>query len=175
MDWVVDWVAASAIATSITAFVTVVYTIMFGQAVFAAFKQLSELKKSGRFQATLAVFKELKARDFIEDRRYIYDNLPENTAGIEAVQLKSHFRNVEVALTAFERVGYLLREKHIDAEPILENYWASVWRCWKKSKNLIAWAREQRGQQDYFRNFEYLFSLSEEYRIKNKYEEPKFY
>ncbi|OGZ69964.1 MAG: hypothetical protein A3F47_02355 [Candidatus Staskawiczbacteria bacterium RIFCSPHIGHO2_12_FULL_38_11] len=92
---------------------------MLGHALIVALKQLEELEKSGRFQATIAVFRELKAPDFVEDRRYIYDNLPENTEDIEAVQLKSHFLNVEAALTAFDRVGYLLREKHIDAEPII--------------------------------------------------------
>lgn len=167
-----DWNALTAISTAFYAATfasTVVLTII------VALRQLKALEKSGRFQATLAVFRELKTRDFIENRRYIYDNLPENTEDIEAVQLKSHFINAEGALTAFDRVGYLLREGHIDAEPILENYWASVWRCWKRSKNLIVWAREQRGQKDYFGNFEYLFNLSESYRIENRYEEPKFY
>lgn len=124
-----DWVAVAAIATIVTAITTVFYTTMFGHALIVALKQLKELEKSGRLQATLATFRELKARDFIADRRYIYDNLPENIEGIEAIQLKSHFLNIEAALTAFDHVGYLLRENHIDAEPILENYWASVWRC----------------------------------------------
>ncbi len=159
----------------VTAIATALYSAMFFVALIVARRQLKELEKSGKLQATLTIFRELKTREFIEDRRYIYDNLPENTESIEAVQLKSYFLSVESALTAFDRVGYLMREEHIDAEAILENYWASVWRCWKKTKNLVIWAREQRGQKDYFRNFEYLFNLSEDYRVQKGYEEPKFY
>lgn len=163
-----DWNIVTAISTAL-------YAGMFAFAVIIALRQLDELKKRGRFQATLAVFRELKSKDFISERRYIYDFLPESIEGVEGSQLKDYFLEIEAALTAFDRVGYLLRENHIEKEPILENYWASVWRCWKKSKSLVAWVREKRTQKDYFRNFEYLFNLSEDYRVQHEYEEPKFY
>ena len=163
-----DWNALTAISTAS-------YAVLFVIALVIAWIQTSALIKNGKLQMVITIFTELKAQDFIDKRRYIYDDLPESTEGIEPSQLKAHFLKVEAALSAFDRVGYLLRERHIDAEPILENYWASVWRCWKKSKNLIAWAREQRGQKDYFGNFEHLFHLSENYRVQKGHGEPKFY
>ena len=170
-----DWNVIIAIAAVLTAISTTVYVVLFAIALRIALYQLIEFEKSRKLQATLAIFRELKTRDFIDNRRYIYDFLPEKIEGVESDQLKDYFLEIEVALAAFDRVGYLLRENHIDAEPILENYWASVWRCWKKSKNIIAWVREKRGQKDYFSNFEHLFHLSEDYRIQKGYEEPKFY
>lgn len=158
-----------------TCMATWLYLVLVTATLLYVRRQVKNQDKERKFQTVLAIFRELKTQDFIDNRRYIYDFLPANIEGIESNQLKDYFLEIEVALAAFDRVGYLLREKHIEREPIMENYWASVWRCWKKSKNVIGWIREQRGQKDYFCNFEYLFYLSEDYRVKNGYEEPKFY
>lgn len=164
MDWVM-------INTLINGF----YSFCFVVAVIIAGRQLILLTKTRKFEMILTIFRELKTKDFMAKRRYIYDNIPENIDGIDDNRLKKYLIRVETALTAFDRVGYLLRENHIDAKPIMDNYWASVWRCWKKTKNIIIWARQKREQEDYFINFEHLFSLAEEHRVQSEFEEPKFY
>lgn len=155
MDWVM-----------INTFVNGVYVILLAIGVMIAWYQLFLLRKTRKLEIVLTIFRELKTKDFMAKRRYIYDNIPENINGMDDNQLKKYLMRVETALTAFDRVGYLLRENHIDAKPIMDNYWASVWRCWKKSKNIIIWARQKREQEDYFINFEYLFSLAEEHAFK---------
>lgn len=163
-----DWIALAAVATSLNvSLLTIV--------VFLAYVRTRGLEKNRKFQIALTIFEELQTQGPIDTRKYIYDNLPENIEGVDSNQLKAHIHKAELALLAFDRIGYLVKEKHIDGTAVMENYWSSIWRCWKKSKNIINWAREQRGQKDYFKRFEYLFGLSEDHRVQNGYEEPKFY
>lgn len=151
------------------------YVILFATTFIIIKQQLITQMKAHDLQMVLTIFKELKTQDLISKRSYIYESFPENIEGIESSQLKAHIQKAETALDTFNRIGYLAYEGHIDVTPIMENYWSLIWRCWKKSKNLIIWARQQRGESEYFEYFEHLFDLSEAYRVKCEYEEPKFY
>lgn len=177
-----DWVAmsaisavATAIAAIITMFVTSAYVFLFAKTISIVSEQLKTQMKTHNLQMVLTIFKELKTQDLLIKRRYIYESFPESVEGIKGSQLKTHLQKAETALVAFNRIGYLACEGHIDVTPIMEIYWSLIWRCWQKSKNLINWAREQRGESQYFEYFEHLFELSESYRIENKLEQPKFY
>lgn len=138
-------------------------------------RQLEELVRKRKLQDVMTIFRELKAQNLIDMRRYILESFPESIEGIESSQLKTHLQKAELALEVFKRIGYLIKQGHIDAEPIMENYWSLIWRCWKKSKEIINWAREQRGELKYLESFKYLFDLAEAYRIENNLQEPKIY
>lgn len=166
-----DWATFAAV---ITAIATVFYSLSFIIGLVIAIVQIGEFQKSRKLQVVFAIFEELKSPNLIEQRRYLYEKFPENIEGIDEAQLKDHFKAVELALTSFSRIGYLLQERYIDAEPILKNHWALIWRCWRKSRDYVKWARKQRAQEDYFENFEQLHELAEEHRIKNGYPEPRF-
>lgn len=160
-----DWITPSAITTAVA---TGTYTLLFAFAVHIAYSQWKS-------QETLTIFKELQAKDLVDARRYIYENFPESLIGLEDNQIKDHFHKAEAAFLAYDRIGYLLYEDHVDEEHIMENYWSSIWRCWQRGKDLIELARKRRGEPDYLDNFEYLFELAEDYRVRNEYEEPKFW
>lgn len=169
-----DWTMVGAIAAVVGATAATVYTMSFLVAIWIAYTQLDRFEKGRKFQEVSVIFKELQTKELFEERGYIYKNFPENVEGIDKEQLKAHIQKAEIALNMFDRIGYLVQTGHIDAKPIMENHWFSIWRCWKKSKNIIIWAREQRGDT-YFDKFEYLFQLSEAYRIQKGYQEPKFF
>lgn len=166
---------STSIATWIYVFLMAVYVILVAVTLLLIREQLHTQKETQKFQATLAVFKEIQSQDLTNARRYIYESLPEIIEGIGSNQLKTHLQKIEIAIINLDRIGYLIQQGHIDREIIMETYWPSIWRCWKKSKNLINWIRELRGEKDAFGQFEYLFNLSESYRIQNELPEPKFY
>ncbi len=157
------------------AFATWTYVVLFVVSIMLLYFQLKGLNKDRRLQAVLVIFRELKAQNLIEMRRYILESFPENIEGIETSGLKAHIQKAELALEVFKRIGYLIDKGHIDAGPIMENYWSLIWRCWKKSKGIIEWAREQRGEPTYLDSFKYLFDLAEDYRVSNNLQEPKIY
>ena len=159
----------------VTAIATSIYTMLFFIAVRFAYVQTRGFEKNRKLQAALTIFKELQASELMEGRRYIYEQIPQDIKNIDVAQLKEHLQKVESSLIAFERIGYLVYEGHIDTEPIIVNYWPSIWRCWKKCATLIRWARTQRGEKVYFARFEDLFYRCEAYRAENEFEEPKFY
>ncbi|MBI2054160.1 MAG: hypothetical protein HYT36_02410 [Candidatus Staskawiczbacteria bacterium] len=159
----------------ITAVATSAYTLLFLAAIFIAYVQVALLIKNGNLQMIMTIFNELQTKELMDTRRYIYENLPENIKGIDKNQLILYVQKAEIVFIAFSRVGYLMQRGHIDEKPIIENYWYSIWKCWKKSKNLIIWAREQRGDQFYLSEFEFLFNISESYRIQNGHPEPKLF
>lgn len=138
-------------------------------------KQVETQVKERKFEETLAIFKEMQALNLTDARRYIYENVPENIEGIENSKLWAHLQKIEIAIINLDRVGYLVHQDHIDAKMIMETYWPSIWRCWKKTESFIKWLREQRNERHAYRQFEYLFNLSESYRIQNELPEPKFY
>ena len=132
-------------------------------------------EKNRKLQATLTIFAELQIKEIRNARRYVYEYVPEDIRDLADSELQEHLINVEEAIIAFERVGYLLQEGHIDTEPIISNYWAEVWKCWQRTRGLIHWAREKRGDPTYLGSFDHLFFLAEAYRIENNYGEPRFY
>ena len=174
--WTPDEVAfATFIVTCAYAFFTLAYVVLVAFTLGYIHKQLEQQKKEHRLQETLTILKELQTQELFNQRRYIYENLPETIEGVDGNQLKAHMRKVDLAIVAFNRIGYLMDKGYVDTESILENHWSVVWRCWQKSKNLIKWEREIRNEPKHFEEFEYLFNLSEEYRLQNGYEEPKIY
>jgi hypothetical protein len=159
----------------LTAIAAVISTAIFAGALWYARIQVKEIKQNRKLQEVVAIFKELKTPELVAARRYIYESFPEDLEGIELGQLKTHLQKAEVAFIVFDRLGYLIEQGHVDKEPILDNYWPLIWRCWKKSEKLIHWTREQRGQKESLRKFEYLFNLAEVYRIQHGYPRPKFF
>lgn len=161
------WQKSAALATWVYAtlvFITVIYAVV----------QVRELRKNRKLQTSFILFQELQAEKVRNARRYIYDHVPMSTEGVDETELKKHAVACEEAIQMFHRVGYLLREKQIDPDSILENYWDVVWRCWRRTASLIRWSRDQRNNPEHFFAFEHLYNMCEEYRKKNNYEEPKF-
>ncbi|HEV7999147.1 MAG TPA: hypothetical protein VGP63_04655 [Planctomycetaceae bacterium] len=162
-------------AAIVTAVATSLYTVSFLVAVWIALAQTKEFQASRKLQVLLAIFEEMKSPTLVEQRRYLYQKFPETIEGVDHKQIGEHFRQVEMALTSFSRIGYCLEHGYIEAEPILDNQWALIWRCWRKSKQSIEWARKERCESDYFKSFENLYKLAEEYRIRKGLREPKFF
>lgn len=169
MNTIIDWV------TLATCIATWVYVLLVAVTLWYIHRQLEQQKKEHQLQETLTILKELQTQELFDQRRYIYESFPENIEGIDSIELKAYMRKVDLALVAFNRIGYLVNKGYVDTESILENHWSVVWRCWKKSKNLIKWERAMRNELNHFKDFEYLFDLTEEYRVKHGYEEPKIY
>lgn len=163
------------IATCIYVSLTGLYVWLVFETLRYIRRQLENQEKERRFQAALTVFQDLQTQESFNARKYIYENIPESIEGVDNNQLKEHFQKAEIALIALDRIGYLVSKDHIDITTVMENYWYVIWRCWKKSKNILNWMREQRGEPKYFDKFEYLFDLSEVHRIQNHFGEPKFY
>lgn len=154
MDW-----------TIIGVIVNVIYTAFFLVALRYAARQIKEMAKARETQVLLDIFRELKTEEFMKEREYIYEKFPESIEGIDILHLKAHLQEAEETLAALHRVGYLAEKGFINTGPILENYWPLLWRCWKKSKNLITWARKQRNEPDYLNGFEYLGNLAQAYCV----------
>jgi len=168
MDSKINWGAVGAIATCIYA-VLVLYTLYYIRG------QLGEMKSTRTRDAALSVFKELQSKEARDARRYIYGSVPTNIEGITDDERQNHLEKAEEAIIAFDRIGYLVREGHIDPDPILMPAWSIVWRCWRKCENLIRWAAEKRNDPHYLEHFRHLFERSEAYRKENNLDEPTFY
>lgn len=138
-------------------------------------RQFKHQEKEHKLQTTFTTFKELQTKEGRDARRNVYKQVPTEIAGIEDEKLEKYLDLVQEAVLPYYRIGYLIHEGHIDAEPIVTTHWESVWRCWKKTENLIKWARTKRNESIYLDHFKYFFDLSEAYRIQNRLEEPKFY
>lgn len=170
-----DWTMLGAVATAMGVLVTAAYTFLFLWAIRYAARQVKEMAKAREIQVLLDIFRELKTEKFMDERGYIYEKFPESVEGVDSLQLKAHLQEAEETLAALHRVGYLAERGYIDTKPIMENYWPLLWRCWKKSKNLIIWAREQRNEPDYLSGLEYLGNLAQAYCVGKGYSEPKFF
>ncbi len=138
-------------------------------------KTREHAEKTQRFKATLQVFDELYAEEVSDTRRYIYNDLPDNLDGLRHRTMKRYFEKCETALMAFDRVGFLIQKGYIDHRPILGHSWTMVWRCWQRTEELVLWARESRDDDQYLAHFEYLFTLSDAYRLEEGRNEPRIY
>ena len=161
-----EWIAAIAAALNV---------FFVASLLGLAYVRTRGMEKHRKFQEVLTIFKELKSPEIIGARRYIYENFPESIEELSKEQLKAHLQKAEPAFIIFDRIGYWIDRGHIDPDPLIENYWALIWRSWQKSKNLINWARDQRGQKNSLGGFEDLFKLAESYRVENKLPGPKFF
>lgn len=137
--------------------------------------QFREQEKNRKLQTALTLYQELQSKIVRDARKYIYEHVPVSTENVADDELKQHAIACEDAVQMFHRVGYLLREGHIDPYPILENYWDVAWRCWQRTESLIRWSREKRANPTHFFGFEHLYNMCEKHRKDNNYEEPKFY
>ncbi len=154
--------------------VNCIYVLLVSATLWYVGRQFTQQKKEHRLHETLTMFEKLQREEMVEARRYIYENLPETIERLDDRQLIIHIQKTEKTFIAFTHVSYLLQEEYIDKEPILENYWAVIWKCWKKGEGIIAWIRKRRGDE-YLSKFEGLFRLSEEYRARKQLPEPKIY
>ncbi len=168
MNWAWGWDAVTAVATS-------VYALLVALTIALARKQLLAMNEARKMQSVLAVFREIHAKEARDARRYIYQKVPREIAGIEAGELQRHLEAAEEALIAFDRLGYMLKAGHISVEPIAERVWSAVWRCWTRSKELIRWAQEQRSDPTYLDGFKYLFDEVEAYRASENLPESSIY
>lgn len=159
----------------VTAIATFLYALLFFGALLLAYVQTMGFEKNRKFQAALTIWKELQTRESLNARRYIYEGLPEDIKGLDDNQLKSHIQKAEKAFTDLDMIGYLAEKNHIDITPILEKFWAPIWKCWQKSRNIVYQERGRRSQEDYLNKFEYLFCLTEDYRLQNQFPKPKVY
>lgn len=159
----------------VTAVATCAYAVLVLITLFYIIVQVSELRKNRKFQTALTLFRELQDARVCRSRRYIYKKIPVSIEGIGDEDLERHSIECENAVQMFHRVGYLLREKQIDPDPILENYWDVAWRCWRRTESLILWSRDKRNNPEHFFAFEHLYNVCEKYRKENGYPEPKFY
>src|SRR3989338_1760287 len=169
---VANWQAVVVLGTLLATWVYVVLVLI--TLIYIA-GQLREARKSRRLEAALTVFRELQTKDARDARKYIYRTIPLSVEGLDDEDLQQHLEAAEEAMLAFERVGYLIQEGHVDAEPILVNHWPVIWKCWGKTEGLIRWGRGKRGDITYFESFAYLFSIAETYRTQRNYPEPQFY
>jgi len=160
---------------AVTAFATSIYTVLVAVTFYFIWRQLKEMNSTRKREATLVVFRELQAREARDARRYIYTTVPMEIEGIGDDELQTHLERSEEALVSLDRVGFLVGEEHVDSDPLMETVWAMVWRCWRKSEVLIRWTRGKRNDPTYLNRFEYLFEVSEEFRLINGYEEPQIY
>ena len=164
----VNWQAVTGIATSLYAFF-VFLTLLY------IHRQLKETQSTRKREAASAIFKELQTKEARDARRYIYRFVPISLEGIGEEERQTHLEKAEEAMIAFDRIGYLIKEGHIDPDPILIPAWSLVWRCWNKSENLVRWAGEKRNAPYYLEHFRHLFEQSESHRKENNFDEPRFY
>lgn len=157
-----DWMTLSAI---VSAAANSLYTLLFSLIVIFAYVEIKELGKNKRLQGALTIFGELYTDVARKARKKVYKEVSAEIEGIEDEKLESYLEIVQDACFPYQRIGYLISEGHIDSNPIITTHWQSVWRCWKKTENLIKWARVKRGEPTYFKHFKHLFDLSEAYRI----------
>lgn len=136
--------------------------------------QFDEMKKRRKLDITITIFKELQTDKVRRARKYIYTRVPWDIASVSESELQTHLEEAEAAITPFDLLGYLVREGHIDREPILANYWRGIWKCWKKSERLLRWARRRRNEP-IFHHFDDLARECEKYRQDKNYEEPTLY
>lgn len=171
-----DYIAlGTCIGTWVYVGLMLVYVILVAYTFSTIKEQLREQKKARKFQETISIFREIQAKDLDEPRRYTEEEMPESIEGVGYEKLWERIHRIEPVIINLDRVGYLVRQDHIDRLMILETYWPSIWRSWKKAESLIRWLGEQRNEKGAYREYEYLFDLSEDYRIQNEFPEPKFY
>ena len=169
---ITNWQVWTALGTLLA---TWVYVILVFITLFYIAGQFREARSDRKRETALSAFRELQTKEARDARRYIYGTVPLNLEGLNDELLQQYLEAAEEAMLAFERIGYLIYEGHVDSEPILVNHWPVVWKSWKKTQGLIVWARGKRGEVTYFNNFDYLFQIAEKYRVQHGYPEPKFY
>lgn len=170
-----NWNTMVSIATIISALATFLYAILVAFTLWYIHRQLEEFKKNRVLQVLLAIFGELRTSESRRARQYIYEQTPVDVKSLSNDKLKKHMRKIEVVITAFNRIGYLAKERYINPKLMLPAYWPMIWRCWKKCENLTVFTRIRRNEPDYLKNFQYLFELAEQYRINNNLPEPIFF
>jgi len=154
---------------------TWLYVILVFVTLCFIYGQLREARTNRTLNAVLAAFGELQRPDTHEARRYILTALPSQLDGVEESVRARHLEKIRPATLAFHHVGYLIREDYLDPayETIMGYTWPAAWRCWKKSEELIQGERRRRGEKGYMIGFEFLFKLSESYRLIHNYPEPR--
>lgn len=163
------------LAGIITAVATSLYTFFFLFALWFAYIQTRGFEKNRKLQVVLAIFQELQTTSTRGARKNLYTQVPTEISSLGDEDLEKYLEITQTAIMSLDRIGYIIKEGHMDPESILILCWALVWRSWKKSENIINWVREKRGEPTYLHYFKYLFDLSEAYRIENNLRKPKFY
>lgn len=170
-----DWGIITVIAASVTALATVTYVVVIVRTLRYIRDQAKELRKHRTLQATLAIFKELQTREARKSRSEIYVRVPRTIEGLEESDRQMYLEMAEEALITFDLVGYLVREGYLDPAPLIDTHWPAIWKCWKKTENLIRWAQEKRNDPIYLTRFKRLFELCEAHRRENNYPKPTLY
>jgi len=166
----------------VTAFFTTIYSALtlglFVVALLAAigaYLQLSSIRKEGELTAYLEIFNQLNTNALRAVRKRIYTEIPVDITGLKNEELERYLEMAEPVISAFNVLGYLIRQGHLDKRPIIDTHWSAIWKCWTKVDPLITWACRRRNEENttYYRDFRDLFELAEEHRKKNQYKEPK--
>ena len=151
------------------------YVVFVGWTLYYIKGQFEEAGNSLKLESTLVIFRELQTREAREARRYIYAELPFEIHGLPVRVLQEHLERSEEAFTAFDRIGHLLKEEHLDVDFIVTKLWPMIWRCWRRSRSLIRWSQQARNDEGYMAGFEFLFDVCETYRKENNLSLPRFY
>lgn len=156
-------------------FATCAYVILVAVTLVYVMIQVHEMRRSRQRESALTVLKELQSREAREARRYIYQSIPNAIENLADVDVQAHLEHAEEAIIAFDRIGYLLKEGHIDEDAIMPIAWILVWRCWKRCESIVEWASMRRNDPHHLEHFRHFFERSEAYRVENNLEEPRIY
>ena len=171
MNW--EWLPIN--WEAVLAIITTIYTLLIFVTLLYVRKQVKEAAEGRTVQISFAIFNELENEEVRIARRYLYETVPEDIAGLPDEKVKQHLEACARALVAFDIVGYLLWQESLDPDPILALYWSAIWKCWKRGEKLIKWARVKRGDPTHLTMFQHLFHISDAHRQANEYAEPRFY
>ena len=93
-------------------------------------EQVGYQAKGYKLQEVVVILSEFKSPEFSNARKHIYyEDLPESVEGMSGSQVIFHVQKTDEVFITFDKIGYLMYERYINKEPVIESYWQMIWIC----------------------------------------------
>jgi len=157
------WNTAAAIGT---------FFVILATAIAAVF-ELKHMQARNSLQAVLTLQREFRDPEIQESLRFVQFYLPQKIrdpqyraelAAIGFIDSRVHMEMT--ACNFFNQMGTLVKNDIVDADAFLDQTHRIIDQYWKLLSPVVAILRRRRGDEQY-QNFEYLASLSHEWRKKH--------
>jgi hypothetical protein len=116
-------------------------TLIIAIAALVAVRQLRETSRQRKFDALLRVYRTIGSSDARENRRAIYEELPNSPEKLTPEQ----WRLVGDVAVMFDHIGALAKFALIDEKELLETHGPMIARLWSRLEPYIQYERARLG------------------------------
>jgi len=142
------WQMVSALSTAVTAAAIL-------SAGFVAHQEIQSTNKSRYLAVMENLFQDLNAKEQIEARKWVYQNLGDFKGEITLLALDDNGKyQIKVVLNEIDKIAFLTQSGFSPVEEIMRWVNPMVVKSWEKLAPLVHLQRELRSEPDYYRDAE---------------------